>query len=24
VLNCICYKTLVQTFESEFDREAFA
>jgi dethiobiotin synthetase len=24
VLTCICYKTLVQTFESEFDREAFA
>jgi dethiobiotin synthetase len=24
VLNCICYKTLLQTFESEFDREAFA
>ena len=24
MLNCICYRTLVQTFEAEFDREAFA
>ena len=24
VLNCICYKTLVQTFAAEFDREAFS
>jgi dethiobiotin synthase len=24
VLNCICYKTLLQVFETEFDRGAFA
>jgi len=24
VLNCICYRTLVGVFETEFDREAFA
>ncbi len=24
LLNCICYKTLVNVFEAEFDREAFA
>ena len=24
MLNCICYKTLLQVFEAEFDREAFA
>jgi dethiobiotin synthetase len=24
MLQCICYKTLVQTFENDFDREAFA
>jgi dethiobiotin synthetase len=23
VLNCICYKTLLQVFDAEFDREAF-
>lgn len=24
MLNCICYKTLLQVFEADFDREAFA
>jgi dethiobiotin synthetase len=24
MLNCICYRTLMQVFEAEFDREAFA
>ncbi len=24
LLNCICYRTLVLTFDAEFDREAFA
>jgi hypothetical protein len=24
ILNCICYKTLLDVFRTEFDREAFA
>jgi dethiobiotin synthetase len=24
MLNCICYKTLLQVFTSDFDREAFS